>query len=149
MNSGMWEEGTVVKVYFGTNRKADRKRSPRDFGHAFSEDGLANLRFGMAEVGGEDPDEFELYVAPEKLRDPERLREDKERRFIDGGGAVLGSENIFRRVREKMIRHARDTLVFIHGYNVTFREALTSAARLKLNFSTDRGGPGVNVVLFS
>jgi esterase/lipase superfamily enzyme len=44
---------------------------------------------------------------------------------------------------------ARDTVVFIHGYNVSFKEALTAAARLKLSFSTDAGGPGINVVLFS
>ena len=48
-----------------------------------------------------------------------------------------------------MIGHARDTVVFIHGYNVSFKQALTSAAELKRNFSTARGGPGVNVVLFS
>ena len=40
-------------------------------------------------------------------------------------------------------------MVFIHGYNVSFKEALTSAATLKRNFSTARSGPGVNVVLFS
>ena len=48
-----------------------------------------------------------------------------------------------------MIGHARDTIIFIHGYNVSFKEALTSAAQLKQNFSQDAGGPGVNVVLFS
>ena len=48
-----------------------------------------------------------------------------------------------------MIGHARDTVIFIHGYNVSFKEALTSAAQLKQNFSQDAGGPGVNVVLFS
>lgn len=48
-----------------------------------------------------------------------------------------------------MIGHARDTVIFIHGYNVSFKEALTSTAQLKQNFSQDAGGPGVNVVLFS
>jgi esterase/lipase superfamily enzyme len=48
-----------------------------------------------------------------------------------------------------MIHHARDTVIFVHGYNVSFRQALTSAAQLKRNFSTIKGGPGVNVVLFS
>ena len=62
---------------------------------------------------------------------------------------MLGSTNIFQRVRQKMIGHARDTVIFIHGYNVSFKEALTSAAQVKRNFSKDEGGPGVNVVLFS
>ena len=56
----------MVKVYFGTNRKPNRKASPDDFGREFSEDGLANLRFGMAEVTGGGLDEFELFVADRK-----------------------------------------------------------------------------------
>ena len=57
----------MVKVYFGTNRKPNRKSAPDDFGREFSEDGLANLRFGMAEVTGENLDNYEIFVAPERL----------------------------------------------------------------------------------
>ena len=133
----------MTKVYFGTNRKPNRKTAPDDFGTGFSEDGLANLRFGMAEVHGDDLKDFDLYLAPE------RLRVDRDRKIKGGPGSTLGSENVFNRVRQKMTHHARDTVVFVHGYNVSFRQALTSAAQLKLNFSTIEGGPGVNVVLFS
>ena len=133
----------MVKVYFGTNRKPNRKKAPDDFGWGFSEAGLASLRFGMAEVTGENLDNYDLYLAPE------RLRKDVERKIKGGKGSVPGSLNVFERVRDKMIGHARDTVVFIHGYNVSFKQALTSAAELKRNFSTARGGPGVNVVLFS
>ena len=133
----------MVKVYFGTNRKPNRKTAPDDFGRGFGEDGLANLRFGMAEVTGDKLDTYDLYIAPEKLRKEPGLK------IEDGHGSTLGSINVFNRVRQKMITHARDTVIFIHGYNVSFKEALTSAARLKLNFSTDAGGSSVNVVLFS
>lgn len=133
----------MSKVYFGTNRKPNRKRTPDDFGIGFSEDGLANLRFGMAEVSGEKFDQYELYLAPEKLV------VDRGRKIKGAAGSVLGSKNVFKRVREKMILHSRDTVVFVHGYNVSFKEALTSAALLKRNFSAEMGGPGVNVVLFS
>lgn len=133
----------MVKVYFGTNRKPNRKTAPNDFGRGFSDAGLASLRFGMAEVTGEMFDTYDLYLAPE------RLRKDAERKIKDGKGSILGSLNVFERVRQKMVAHARDTVVFIHGYNVSFKEALTSAACLKRNFSTDAGGPGINVVLFS
>jgi len=133
----------VPKVYYGTNRKPNRKKSPDDFGIGFSEDGLANLRFGMADVSGKDLDEFDIYIAPE------RLNTDYERKVKGAGGSVFGSVNVFKRVREKMLAYSRDTLVFVHGYNVSFREALTSAARLKQQFSTSNGGPGVNVVAFS
>lgn len=133
----------MTKVYFGTNRKPNRKKAPNDFGSGFSEDGLANLRFGMAEVSGDKLDKYDLYIAPE------RLTVDYERKIKGGAGSVLGSKNVFNRVRDKMLQHQRDTVVFVHGYNVSFREALTSAARLKRNFSTAEGGPGVNVVAFS
>jgi esterase/lipase superfamily enzyme len=133
----------LIKPYFGTNRKPNRKSAPEDFGSGFSEDGLANLRFGMAEVSGEDLDEVDLYVAAE------RLKSDRARKIKGAPGSVLGSQNIFNRVRGKMVQHSRDTVIFIHGYNVSFQEGLTSAAELKRNFSTAESGPGVNVVLFS
>jgi len=134
----------MTKIYFGTNRKPNRKVAPDDFGSGFSEGGLANLRFGMVEVTGEKLDSFGLfYLAPEKLN------EDRERKIKGGKGSVLGSLNVFNRVREKMVQHTRDTVIFVHGYNVSFKEAMTSAAQLKRNFSTAEGGPGVNVVLFS
>jgi esterase/lipase superfamily enzyme len=133
----------MSKVYFGTNRKPNRKQAPDDFGSGFSEDGLANLRFGMAEVTGDEFDSFSLYLAPE------RLSVDRERKIKGGAGSVLGSQNVFKRVRDKMILHSRDTVIFVHGYNVTFGAALASAAQLKRNFSIEQGGPGVNVVLFS
>ena len=133
----------MVKVYFGTNRKPNRKSNPDGFGREFSDDGLANLRFGMAEVTGEALDHYDLYLAPEKLRT------DRERKIKGAAGSVLGSVNVFQRVREKMTEKRRDTVVFIHGYNVSFAAALKSAAYLKTNFSTAAGGDGVNVVLFS
>ena len=133
----------MAKVYFGTNRKPNRQTKPDDFGRGFSKAGLASLRFGMAEVTGEKLDSYELYVAPEILR------KDTERKIKGGKGSKLGSDNVFKRVREKMVEHSRDTVIFIHGYNVSFKEALTDAVRLKHNLSTAAGGPGVNVVLFS
>ena len=133
----------MPKIFFGTNRKPNRKINPDDFGSGFSEDGLANLRFGMAEVSGDDFDQIELYLAAEKLK------VDYKRKVKGASGSVLGSKNVFNRVRDKMLHHQRDTVVFVHGYNVSFADALASAARLKQNFSTANNGPGINVVLFS
>ncbi len=112
-------------------------KDPDDFGAGFSEDGLANLRFGMAEISGEVYEHFDLYLAPEKLK------VDYKRKVKGAAGSVLGSENVFKRVRDKMVFHQRDTVVFVHGYNVSFAEALASAARLKHNFSTANNGPAI------
>ena len=133
----------MVKVYFATNRKPNDAEPPTDFGSGFSAAGLASLRFGQAEVSGDKLDEYVLHVAPETLV------KDADRRQRDGEGSVLGSRNVFEHARNKMEATSRDTVIFIHGYNVSFKEALTSAAQLKINFGVDAGGPGVNVVLFS
>ncbi|MYF71275.1 MAG: alpha/beta hydrolase [Proteobacteria bacterium] len=133
----------MTTVYFGTNRRPNRKRKPDDFGSNFSDDGLANLRFGVAEVSGDRLENYQLEIAPE------RLRSDWERKIKDGPGSVLGSETVFRRVRQEMIDHSCDTVVFIHGYNVSFHQALTSAARLKQKLSEGQGGMHLNMVLFS
>ena len=92
----------MVKVYFGTNRKPNRKKAPDDFGRDFSADGLANLRFGMAEVTGDELDAADLFLAPEQLRE-------------DIKNPILGSRNVFERVRKKMIDHARDTVEIVNN----------------------------------
>ena len=76
----------MVKVYFGPNRKPNRKKAPDDFGQGFSDDGLANLRFGMAEVTGDGLDNYDFFLAPE------RLRKDAARKIKGGKGSVLGSK---------------------------------------------------------
>ena len=133
----------MVKAYFATNRNPNDAENPTDFGRGFSAAGLASLRFGQAEVTGDDLDTYDLRVAPENLV------KDADHRQKDGAGSTLGSQAVFDRVRRKMADTSRDTVILIHGYNVSFKEALTSATRLKVNFGTDAGGPGVNVFLFS
>ena len=133
----------MVKVYFATNRNPNRQQKPDDFGANFSGAGLASLRFGQAEVSGDELDTYVVQVARE------RLVKDAERKQKDGTGSTLGSQSVFEHARRKMASTARDTVIFIHGYNVSFKEALTAASRLKLNFGRDAGGPGVNIVLFS
>ena len=46
----------MARIYFATNRRPNRKVHPTDFGKKFSDDGLANLRFGVAEVDGAGSD---------------------------------------------------------------------------------------------
>lgn len=132
----------MQKIYFVTNRKPNRKNKPDDFGKDFSEDGVANLRYGFAEVSGRKFDEYKLVVAKEILN------LDRERQQVDDS-SVFGSEQVMARVRAEMIDNQRDTLVYIHGYNVTFKEALSAAAGLAKNLKKHDAGKGVNIVLFS
>ena len=132
----------MEKIYFVTNRKPNRKVKPTNFGKDFSDDGVANLRYGYAEVSGSKLNKYKLSVADELLV------LDKERQRVDSS-AVFGSHFIMESVRNEMTNNKCDTLVYIHGYNVTFKEALTASARLAANMRSHDGGNGVNVVLFS
>ena len=132
----------MVTVYFVTNRRANRKTRPTDFTGEFSEGGPANLRFGLAEVYGDDLDQFSFELAAERLVRDEAL-------VTLGAGTRLGSQRLMVGIRNKMAKHRRDTIVFVHGYNVSFRQALQSAAKLKQNLLPHSDGKGMNVVLFS
>jgi esterase/lipase superfamily enzyme len=129
-------EGTeiVSTVYFVTNRNPNRKRNPDDFGPHFSSKDLHDLRFGRAEVveSGGRRVVASIQVADEKLdANPSRAR--------------LGSNAMFLDLRGAM-RSGVDTLVFIHGYNVSFHEALVAGARLVETYGSAHP---LNVVVFS
>lgn len=108
----------MTTIYFATNRLLLPSDNPDVFGRGFSQDGLANLRFGRAEVTGVDLNNIEVYVEPENLSaDPAEQR--------------LGSLAVFEQIQQEMRQEGKDTVVFIHGFNVSFREALRQGAQLQ------------------
>jgi esterase/lipase superfamily enzyme len=120
----------MPRIYFVTNRDPDRQTDPSGFGGRFNPVSFDSLRFGWANVVGEKI--RSLSVAPEKLdADPTR--------------AKLGSRAVFSELTAAM-RKGTDTLVFVHGYNVSFDDALRSAAALRRTY---RRAGGLNVVVFS
>lgn len=129
----------MTLIYFATNRKPNRQNNPDDFGSEFSADGLANLRFGKAQVSGRNFDQIVVEVAHENL---------------EARRPVRGSDEIFAEAQERAKTEALDTVVLIHGFNTSFKSALQSAAKLE-KLLTDRnpmdtGGPlKLMVVLFS
>ncbi len=127
-------------LYFATNRNPIPEDAPTDFGHVFNEDGLGALRFGAVDVEG---DAIRVRVAEEHLKKDAALKQK------DGPGSKLGSREVFADVRARMAMNSVDTIVYVHGYNVSFGEAVLAAARLKRNFGHLQDGKGVNVVLFS
>ena len=120
----------MTRVFFGTNRKPDRKQRPRNFGGQFSDLGLANLRFGAADVAPGPGGAVDLDVYPEVTPNT-RVKPD-----------FLGD------VQRRMRSEGADVLVFIHGFNVDFFEALRSAALMKERYSEVTGRP-FEVVVFS
>jgi esterase/lipase superfamily enzyme len=124
----------MTTLFFATNRNPNRKQAPTDFGSTFSPEGLDELRFGSAEVP-EDPDgKIAVKTATETLagRPPSRQR--------------LGSRAIFHQIWSEMATHERDTMVYVHGFDFTFGDALRRTAELKRWYDT---GKEMNWIVFT
>lgn len=163
-----------IGIYFATNRKHQGKDrfNPSRYGSSFSSDGIENLRFGrvsliaedskvdkhlnskMRDLGvgnGEDLAEYlancarsaNIKAYPEKISAD--IHEDSQE------SPVLGSQALFNDIQDEM-RNASDVLVYIHGFNVKWEEAVGSAMALQLmlrNAKTADPTQKVLVVLFS
>jgi esterase/lipase superfamily enzyme len=116
----------MMRIYFATNRNPNDPKKPTDFGNHFSSNGLTDLRFGWADVSGNDLDQYVLTVAPESL-DVGLANANSN----DLSSQILGSQTVFEEVRQEMILQKQDCVISIHGFNTTFREAIQTTAQLK------------------
>jgi len=111
---------STITVFFATNRNPIGD-PPTGFGPLLGPiDGTA-IRFGTAEVDEKTLKLARLDVAPEKL-----VFEDDQDKTLK-----FGSQKVFDALKSKMIAHARDTLIFVHGFGYSFAEALEGAAAFK------------------
>ena len=131
---------SAVRVYFATNRNEQPDNKKLVFGPRFNPDGVAALRFGYVDFrdGVETLQGGSVFVYPDVKGEPDVSK--------TGGGRFLDD------IRKAML-DGQDTLVFIHGFNVTFNGAIEAGARLARDVrvragATDDGRP-VNVVVFS
>lgn len=130
----------AVRVYFATNRNEQPENKKLVFGPRFNPDGVAALRFGYVDFpeGVETLQGGAVFVYPDMKGETDVAK--------TGGGRFLDD------IRKAML-DGQDTLVFIHGFNVTFNGAIEAGARLARDVriragATDDGRP-VNVVVFS
>ncbi len=128
-------------IYFGTNRQVGKGADP-EIGDDFHPN-LDELRFGKVSFAGKDLfkkdlDDFvkagKISLVPEKL--------DKG----DAAKSKLGSAAIFEEVRQEMLKKG-DALIFVHGYDHTFREAAGRAIQLKQWLAA--GGKDLTLLLFT
>lgn len=98
----------MMTIYFATNRNPDNVEAPTDFGKGFSETSLGDLRFGQAKVKKGRLDPNSIQVLPDN--------------------ATQGSKALFAQLRQSMKSQSMDSLLFIHGFNVSFKAAVESAA---------------------
>jgi esterase/lipase superfamily enzyme len=126
----------TVRVFFATNRNYLPNNKKQIFGKTFNPDGVAALRFGWAdfETSPTKPTLKETHVYEDVLGEPDIRK--------TGGGKFLED------LRKLMAAGPRtDTLVFIHGFNVSFVGALQAGAHLAQSLKV-KGKP-VNIVVFS
>ncbi len=124
----------MEKIYFITNRNPNKKSKPTGFGRYFNPDGMACLRFGSAQ---KKAGKTIISTATEKLQvNAEGTAEDPQR-------SRYGSQKVFAELQESMREQQRDTLIFVHGYNNSFRDSLRSGFQLAKQF------PNMNIVVFS
>lgn len=126
----------TVRVFFATNRNHQPQNKKEVFGKTFNPDGVAALRFGYSDFRSDPkkPSLEKLHVYPDVLNQPDVTK--------TGGGMFMDDLHQAMAFGPKC-----DTLVFIHGYNVSFTGALQAGALLGQSLSV--GGHPVNVVLFS
>ncbi len=116
----------ATRIYFATNRNEVLQDGKIiDFGSNFSSNGLSNLRFGQAMVDLSTNQITDLQVAPDS---PEE-----------------GSGTIYSEIKTKMAEQGRSTLIIIHGYATSFKQALLGAAKTKVAY----GAANLNIVMFS
>ncbi len=122
-------------VYFITNRNLKREGGRPTFGVTFNPNASSELRYGRAEVdenGGEfTVGDIEVY--------PERRTSE--------GYVVKGSTGFLTDLHALMFDGAGDSIIFVHGFNTDFADALRSGARLARGL--ERHGARLNLVVFS
>ena len=164
---------TPLPLFFATNRAhlgKDRWR-PNGYGKSFSADGMENLRFGKLTVhadeaklaramsaraagGAVDGNALGKYFEKlAKSADIRAYRETIDRATSEEAqsNAVLGSAGFFEDLRQLMLG-GTDVVAFIHGFNVSWPQAVGSALALQCALNRGDGtvtDQAVKVVLFS
>ena len=162
-----------LKLYYATNRNHIGNRwHPKSYGTKFSNDGMENLRFGLVRVSADDKIISKHLTT--KMKDcgvgngealgsylagcAKNARIDAYEETIKShiadvaqGGAKFGSKAMFADVKVDM-EASSDVLVYIHGFNVSWFDAVGSALALQLmlqNAKSKDPNQKVLVILFT
>jgi esterase/lipase superfamily enzyme len=166
-----------LKLYFATNRrhKGRDQWHPTGYDTTFSLDGMENLRVGSLTVEVDDDrvaqslneelshgtgngEKLSAYLAS-RVRSTKHCSIQAFPEKLDAGAsdrnqpdsAKWGSQAMFEELHQTMIE-CTDVLVYIHGFNVSWEDAVGSALALQemVNLPTDGAPPQkVVVVLFT
>jgi hypothetical protein len=163
-----------LTLFYATNREhlGKDRWNPKGYGTKFSPDGIENLRFGrlalnadaakvasclteVANGGTGDGEKLAAHLADcattatvraylEKIPDAKVAERDQAK-------VVLGSEAMFTDVKQAM-ECCTDVVVYIHGFNVSWKNAVGSALALQVMLNAAPGrdlSQQATVVLFT
>lgn len=159
-----------VTLYYVTNRAHEGDRfKPTGYGATFSKDGHENLRFGKVTLRANGRELASYYARAGsagagagvdlqgRLSDVktsiraeafvERVHDAQQRKLGDQK-QKLGSASAFTELRDRMATGC-DALVLVHGYNVSWEDAVGTAAALQLMLNRNKRDSPVVVILFS
>ena len=155
-------------LFYATNRahEGSDRWHPTGYGVKFSRDGEENLRLGKVKLdvdtskikghlqksvaGGKgDGQGLSSYFA-KQLKGASIIAY-KEKVGATEGGTQYGSAAMFQDIRDIM-KQANDVLIYVHGFNVSWADAVSSAVALQEMLNAKRKGLGQKntvVVLFT
>jgi len=130
----------MEKIYFVTNRNVISETAAPWFGTEQSKS-VSNLRIGYATIDLEQspPKLGEVFVSPENGQDSDGTA---------SGVRVAPQFSLFGEIQGKMKTDTPDTILFIHGFDYKFDEALVGLGLLKQRLNLGGFGPA-NMVVFT
>jgi len=129
---------STVTVFYATDRKLTKDASPN---RRYGSDQNGSLTYGSAEVSIPRDHHMGQIESPSWLRF--EFRPDPEKHVIlVGVSPIPGAPEFSRRLSAHLnTRPAKELLVFVHGFNVDFSEAIKRTAQI----TYDLGFPGVPI----
>ncbi len=136
-----------LKLYYATNRNhVGDQWEPDKYGSSFSMDGIENLRFGKVTLQADKQkieDCLNAEVSDKGKGDGIKLSSYLEQQFKSTGHIKAfeeeltaeppkyGSKDMFEEIKDRMTE-CTDTVIYIHGYAVSWYDAVASALSLQL-----------------
>lgn len=132
-----------LRIFFATNRNYLPVDDVAVFGGQFNPDGIAALRFGWADYDAAQGKPLQtVFVYPDPKPEPGSPAAPPP-----AATAKVGSGAFLDDLRVTMRDGCTDTVIFIHGFNVSFVDALNAGGALASQITI--GGKPINVVVFS
>ena len=123
--SGVEPDYAIVKTFFATDRNLTGKAKPDEmFGASRS-----SITYGTCDVSIPRDHRMGQLESPSVWR--LEFREDPEKHIVVLGTAISSKDKFFSDVAARVRQSPRNSsLVFVHGYNVTFEDAAKRTAQI-------------------